>query len=114
MEDGKHTEEFGSKTASRDAVTAHPRIEAISDSRSGERNPSDSPGFSLHPLSIVKAIWNRKFVWLSIWIVVSAITFFVVRKLPAVYRAETAILVESQRIPEKFVSATVNPDLQDR
>jgi uncharacterized protein involved in exopolysaccharide biosynthesis len=34
--------------------------------------------------------------------------------LPATYRAETLILVDQQKIPEKFVSATVNAELQDR
>ena len=38
----------------------------------------------------------------------------VVRSLPAVYLSEAVILVDSQKIPEKFVSATVGSDLEER
>lgn len=37
-----------------------------------------------------------------------------VMRLKPVYRAETLILVESQKIPEKYVSSTVIGDIQDR
>ena len=37
-----------------------------------------------------------------------------VRSLPAVYLAETVVLIDSQKIPEKFVSATVGDDLEER
>lgn len=66
------------------------------------------------PLSIAKAIWNRRLLCLLVWLLLTAATFFIVNRLPPVYKAETSILIESQRIPENFVSATVAPDLQDR
>src|SRR5215471_1191081 len=69
---------------------------------------------SIPPLSLAKAAWNHRRLCLAVFLAVSGAVVFVVQRLPAVYRAEAAILVESQRIPEKFVSATVNPDLQDR
>jgi uncharacterized protein involved in exopolysaccharide biosynthesis len=69
---------------------------------------------SIPPLSLAKAAWNHRRLCLAAFLAVSGAVVFVVQRLPAVYRAEAAILVESQRIPEKFVSATVNPDLQDR
>ena len=34
--------------------------------------------------------------------------------LPAVYLSEALILIDSQKIPEKFVSSTVASDLEDR
>jgi polysaccharide chain length determinant protein (PEP-CTERM system associated) len=38
----------------------------------------------------------------------------VVRVLPSVYRAEAVVLVDSQKIPENFVSPTVSGDVADR
>jgi polysaccharide biosynthesis transport protein len=66
------------------------------------------------PLSMMKAVWNHKRLCLVLWFLLTCGGIFVIRRLPAVYRAETVILVESQRIPERYVSATVTPDLQDR
>jgi protein tyrosine kinase modulator len=59
-------------------------------------------------------IWKQKFMLLTVWLVLSAVGVGVVLLIPATYKAETLILVDSQKIPEKFVSATVNADLQDR
>ena len=74
---------------------------------------SSSP-IAIHPLSVIKAVWNHRLLCLTVFVFISSATVLIVGRLPSVYRAEAAILVESQRIPEKFVSATVNPDLQDR
>jgi succinoglycan biosynthesis transport protein ExoP len=68
----------------------------------------------LSPLSIAKAIWNHRFIGIVVWLLLMAAVVLIVRRLPSVYRAETSILVESQRIPETYVSATVAPNLQDR
>jgi succinoglycan biosynthesis transport protein ExoP len=66
------------------------------------------------PLSILRTVW-KNWPWI---ISVSGITVLIscgiVYRLPAIYRAETLILVESQKIPEKLVSSTVNAELQDR
>jgi polysaccharide chain length determinant protein (PEP-CTERM system associated) len=66
------------------------------------------------PLSILRMIWKQRFLVLIVWAALAAVSGIVVLKLPAVYRAETVILVESQRIPERFVESTVNSDLKDR
>ncbi len=65
-------------------------------------------------LSVLKAIWNHKRLVLISWLAISLAVTLLVYRLPAVYSAEALVLVESQRIPERYVSATVNPDLQDR
>ncbi len=49
-----------------------------------------------------------------IWAVLTAITVAVVYRLPAIYTSEALILVDAQKIPERFVSSTVNNDIQDR
>jgi len=57
----------------------------------------------------------RRRWWLAlpafgIWIAVWAVAWF----LPAVYRSETVILVEQQKVPETLVVPNVSADLQDQ
>jgi polysaccharide biosynthesis transport protein len=66
------------------------------------------------PLSLLRATWKNKGTALCVWGVLSVATVVTVYRLPSVYKAETLILVESQKIPEKLVSSTVNAELQDR
>jgi len=66
------------------------------------------------PLSFVRILWKRRVQILISWFVLSVIAVTTVMLWPANYRAEALILVDSQKIPEKFVSATVSADLQDR
>ncbi len=73
---------------------------------------TDRPDFS--PVSLLHTLWTRKFSILAIWALVTAGAIAAVRRLPAVYKAEAVVLVESQRIPEKYVPSTVNADLQER
>lgn len=85
-------------------------------SRAGEGfddGPGGSSG-SWPPLSLVRLLWERKLHVFSTAAPLSAAVFAVVMLWPATYRAETVILVDQQKIPEKFVSATVNAELQDR
>jgi polysaccharide chain length determinant protein (PEP-CTERM system associated) len=65
-------------------------------------------------LSMVRMLWKQKLLIVAVWVVLSGTAVVVVDKLPAVYKAETLILVDSQKIPEKYVSATVNTETQDR
>src|SRR5579862_5957135 len=66
------------------------------------------------PLSLARMVWKQKIYLVLMWLVISAIGVVIVHRLPAFYRAETLILVDSQKIPERYVSATVSTDLQDR
>jgi polysaccharide biosynthesis transport protein len=45
-------------------------------------------------------------VWMAVWAFAWS--------LPAVYRSETVILVEQQKVPEQYVVSNVSADLQDR
>jgi protein tyrosine kinase modulator len=74
----------------------------------------DTQSPALLPLSIVRMLWKRKIPILAILSVLSAISAVVVFKLPAVYKAEALVLVDSQKIPEKFVSSTVSSGVSDR
>jgi succinoglycan biosynthesis transport protein ExoP len=66
------------------------------------------------PLSIARMLWKKRWVIVSAWVVLLAVTAVVVYKLPAVYTAEATVLVDSQKIPERYVSSTVNTDVGDR
>jgi succinoglycan biosynthesis transport protein ExoP len=46
------------------------------------------------------------FIWVAVW----AFAWF----LPPLYRSETVILVEQQKVPEQYVVPNVSADLQDR
>lgn len=68
----------------------------------------------LNPRSILRALWKRKLSIVLLWLIGSAATVAVVTRLRAVYTAEALILVESQKIPESFVAATVQTALEAR
>ncbi len=70
--------------------------------------------FRLPPLSIVKMLWKRRWLALACWIVASVAALGVVRMLPSIYQSEAIVLVDSQKIPENFVTSTVNGDVADR
>jgi polysaccharide biosynthesis transport protein len=65
-------------------------------------------------LSIVRMLWKRRWLTASIWAILSLGIVALVRMMPSLYRAEAVVLVDSQKIPEAFVSPTVNGDVADR
>ena len=74
----------------------------------------DNSERGIRPLSLIRMLWKRKLHILAVAVGSSAAVIVSVMLWPATYRAETLILVDQQKIPEKFVSATVNAELQDR
>jgi len=80
--------------------------------RQEEEPVSGSGAFS--SLSILRTIWKRKIRIALTWTLLTCCAIAVVRMLPAVYLSETVVLIDTQKIPEKFVSATVASDLEDR
>jgi polysaccharide biosynthesis transport protein len=79
---------------------------------SKKQDPIKSSEFS--PLSIARMLWKKRWVVLTVWVVLLAVTAVVVYKLPAVYTAEATVLVDSQKIPERYVNSSVNTDVGDR
>jgi polysaccharide chain length determinant protein (PEP-CTERM system associated) len=73
---------------------------------------SSHPG--LLPLSILRTVWKRRARIVAAWALFALVTVAVVRQLPPVYLAESVVLIDSQKIPENFVSATVASDLEER
>src|SRR6516162_2683784 len=73
---------------------------------------SSHPG--LLPLSILRTVWKRRVRIVAAWALFALVTVAVVRQLPLVYLAESVVLIDSQKIPENFVSATVASGLEER
>jgi succinoglycan biosynthesis transport protein ExoP len=68
----------------------------------------------MHPLSLIRGIWKRKISFVMIVAVLSGTVVVVVHRLPAIYRSDAVILVDSQKIPDRYVSSSVNTDVGDR
>ena len=64
-------------------------------------------------LSAVRALWKQKYAAMAVAVVVTAAIAAGVQYLPSIYQAESLIMVDSQKIPEKFVASTVQLSLQD-
>lgn len=75
---------------------------------------TQSPVTKLPPLSIARMLWKRRWLALVCWLLASVAAVLVVRELPSIYQSEAIVLVDSQKIPESFVSSTVNGDVADR
>jgi succinoglycan biosynthesis transport protein ExoP len=68
----------------------------------------------MHPLSVARMIWKRKVTFLCVATILSVVTGIVVRRLPAIYKSDAVVLVDSQKIPDRYVSSSVNADVGDR
>ena len=77
-----------------------------------EEPESSNPAFSR--LSIMRTVWKRKVRIVLAWVLFALVGAGVVRLLPAVYLSEAVVMIDTQQIPEKFVSATVASNLEDR
>lgn len=67
----------------------------------------------LLPLSLARMVWNKRLMIVCLTVVLSAAFAWIIKGLPNVYRADAVIIVDSQKIPEKFVSSTVQATLTD-
>ena len=67
----------------------------------------------LQPLSVLWAVWKRGIFVLSCLAIFGSAGAWIVHRLPNVYEASAVVLVDTQKIPEKFVSSTVQMNLQD-
>ena len=70
------------------------------------------PEFS--PLSIARMLWKHRLMVIIVAIVGSLLSVVVVHQLPSIYRSEALILVDSQKIPERYVSPTGETDVAER
>jgi succinoglycan biosynthesis transport protein ExoP len=71
-----------------------------------------TPG-NLQPLSLILIVWRRRWGILAGSLVLAAAAVTYIRRLPDVYTTDAVIIVDSQKIPEKFVASTVQVSLND-
>jgi polysaccharide biosynthesis transport protein len=69
---------------------------------------------ALSPLSIVRMLWKQKLTVTLAWVAVAGFVAFQAKRIPAIYKADALVLVDSQKIPDRYVSSTVVSDAQDR
>jgi protein tyrosine kinase modulator len=72
------------------------------------------PGRSFTPEDIVAILWRRR--WLLVVPVALGLATapFVAKRIPAVYKSETLIMVIPQRVPDAYVKSTVTATVADR
>ncbi len=68
----------------------------------------------LAPLSVARMLWKQRYLTLAVWVALASLGAFVVSKLPDVFSAEALVLVDPQKIPERFVASTVQVSPQDQ
>jgi polysaccharide chain length determinant protein (PEP-CTERM system associated) len=79
------------------------------------RLKSASQAFAqISPEHYLRLILHRKWLIITTFLTVTAVTVVVVSQLPDFYTSETLILVESQKVPESYVRPTVTGDVRSR
>ncbi len=69
---------------------------------------------ALSPAELGRLIWRRK-IWVAVPMIAGLAGGFVALSLMTpIYRASTLIMVESQKVPQNYVKATVTTSLKDR
>lgn len=78
------------------------------------RTPVPDTSGDWSPEHYLRLLLHRKWLVLSVFIAVSAITFIIASRLPNIYTSETVILVDPQKVPEEYVKSTVTGDVRNR
>jgi polysaccharide chain length determinant protein (PEP-CTERM system associated) len=78
------------------------------------KNKTGALSAEISPLSIIRMLWKRKLAICSIVLVALIVTAVTVYRLPAIYKAEALVLVDTQKIPDSYVTSTVSTDVGDR
>ncbi len=85
------------------SVTLRPRS-STTDYRAG----------SITPEHCMRLLFYRKWLILSVFVVVSVATVVVTSRMKNIYISETVILVDPQKVPDNYVKATVSGDIRNR
>ncbi len=69
---------------------------------------------ALSPAELGRLVWRRK-LWVLVPMILGTIAGYIaLRTMTPIYRASTMIMIESQKVPQNYVKATVTTSLQDR
>jgi len=72
------------------------------------------PGKTLTPQDVIRVLLRRRWLILLPFALGLAMTPFVAKRIPAVYKSETLIMVVPQRVPDSYVKSTVTATVEDR
>jgi polysaccharide chain length determinant protein (PEP-CTERM system associated) len=72
------------------------------------------PGKKYSPDEILRIVLEGKWLIVIPLVVAAALSVFMARRLPRLYRSETLIMVIPQRIPDSIVKSTVTAKIEDR
>ena len=86
---------------------------ANSSSGAARQKPRDQSG-SVSAEHYLRLILYRKWVILIVFLAVAAGAEFYAESQPNVYKSETVILVDPQKVPEAYVKSTVTGDIHNR
>src|SRR5215472_13631442 len=86
----------------------------VGSSSSGGSHRSKQTDPDISPAHYLQLILHRKWIVISIFLAMTALTVVVAQRLPNIYQSETVILVDPQKVPEAYVKATVTGDVRNR
>src|SRR5215472_2541984 len=86
----------------------------VGSSSSGGSHRSKQTDPDISPAHYLQLILHRKWIVISIFLAMTALTVVVAQRLPNIYTSETVILVDPQKVPESYVKATVTGDVRNR
>jgi polysaccharide chain length determinant protein (PEP-CTERM system associated) len=72
------------------------------------------PGKQYTPSDLLRAAWDRKWLVVLSFVIVTTVTIVVASRLPDQYRAEALIVTTPQSVSQEFVRATITPRTQLR
>ena len=87
---------------------------SASNSGAGSRPRLSAPSAGLPLEHFVRLIYHRKWLVLSVFGLIAGGTAFYAESLPNIYKSETVILVDPQKVPENYVRSTVTTSIADR
>jgi polysaccharide biosynthesis transport protein len=85
-----------------------------SGSSAGPRLKQPQPSVGLPLEHYARLILYRKWLVLSVFVLVAGATAFYSQSLPNIYSSETVIMVDPQKVPESYVKSTVSGDIRNR
>ena len=81
----------------------------------GSRQRTASPEAAQLSLQhYARVIFHRKWLVISVFVLVSAATIIISSQMPDIFTSETVILVDPQKVPESYVRSTVTGDVRNR
>jgi len=72
------------------------------------------PGKKVTPADVFRVLRQRKWLIVPPFVIGTALSVLVVRRIPQQYRSETLIMVVPQRVPDSYVKATDSTRIEER